>query len=84
MDNLDTFTEILPFFIPLLILQLALMIIALVDLIKRQRVALMIIALVDLIKRQRVKGDNKVLWALLIVLVNIIGPVVYLIFGRED
>jgi len=68
MDNLDTFTEILPFFIPLLILQLA----------------LMIIALVDLIKRQRVKGDNKVLWALLIVLVNIIGPVVYLIFGRED
>jgi hypothetical protein len=68
MDNLDTFTEILPFFIPLLILQLA----------------LMIVALVDLIKRQRVRGDNKVLWALLIVLVNIIGPVVYLIFGRED
>jgi uncharacterized membrane protein YozB (DUF420 family) len=68
MDNLDTFTEILPFFIPLLILQLA----------------LMIVALVDLIKRQRVRGDNKVLWALVIVLVNIIGPVVYLIFGRED
>lgn len=68
MDNLDTFTEILPFFIPLLILQLA----------------LMIVALVDLIKRQRVRGDNKVLWALLIVLVNIIGPVAYLIFGRED
>ena len=68
MDNIDTFTEILPFFIPLLILQLA----------------LMIVALVDLIKRQRVRGDNKVLWALVIVLVNIIGPVVYLIFGRED
>ncbi len=68
MDNLDTFTEILPFFIPLLILQLA----------------LMIVALVDLIKRQRVRGDNKVLWALVIVLVNIIGPVVYLIFGREE
>lgn len=68
MDNFDTFTEILPFFIPLLILQLA----------------LMIVALVDLIKRQRVRGDNKVLWALVIVLVNIIGPVVYLIFGRED
>ncbi len=68
MDNLDTFTEILPFIIPLLILQLA----------------LMIVALVDLIKRQRVRGDNKVLWALVIVLVNIIGPVVYLIFGREE
>jgi len=68
LDNLDTFTEILPFFIPLLILQLA----------------LMIVALVDLIKRQRVRGGNKVLWALVIVLVNIIGPVVYLIFGREE
>ncbi len=68
MDGLDTIVEMLPFIIPLLILQLA----------------LMIVALVDLIKRQRVKGDNKVLWALLIVLVNIIGPVVYLIFGREE
>ena len=68
MDGLDTIVEILPFLIPLLILQLA----------------LMIVALVDLIKRQRVKGDNKVLWALLIVFINIIGPAVYLIFGREE
>jgi uncharacterized Tic20 family protein len=68
MDGWDTIVEILPFLIPLLILQLV----------------LLIIALVDLIKRQKVRGDNKVLWALLIVLVNIIGPVVYLIFGREE
>jgi hypothetical protein len=68
MDGWDTIVEILPFLIPLLILQLA----------------LLIVALVDLIKRQKVRGDNKVLWALLIVLVNIIGPVVYLIFGREE
>jgi hypothetical protein len=68
MDGWDTIMEILPFLIPLLILQLI----------------LLIIALVDLIKRQKVRGDNKVLWALLIVLVNIIGPVVYLIFGREE
>lgn len=68
MDGWDTIVEILPFLIPLLILQLV----------------LLIIALVDLIKRQKVRGDSKVLWALLIVLVNIIGPVVYLIFGREE
>jgi len=66
MDGWDTIVEILPFLIPLLILQLA----------------LLVVALVDLIKRQKVRGDNKVLWALLIVLVNVIGPVVYLIFGR--
>jgi len=68
MDGWDTIVEILPFLIPLLILQLA----------------LLVVALVDLIKRQKVRGDNKVLWALLIVLVNVIGPVVYLIFGREE
>lgn len=68
MDDLDTIIEMLPFIIPLLILQLV----------------LMFVALVDLIKRQRVKGGNKVSWALLIVLVNIIGPAVYLIFGREE
>ena len=68
MDGWDTIVEILPFLIPLLILQLI----------------LLVVALVDLIKRQKVRGDNKVLWALLIVLVNIIGPVVYLIFGREE
>jgi len=68
MDNWDTIVEMLPFLIPLLILQLV----------------LLIVALVDLVKRQKVKGDNKVLWVLLIVLVNIIGPVVYLIFGREE
>ena len=68
MDGWDTIVEILPFLIPLLILQLV----------------LLIVALVDLIKRQKVRGDNKVIWALLIVLVNIIGPVVYLIFGREE
>lgn len=48
------------------------------------QLGLMIFALVDLIKREKVKGGNKVVWALVIVLINIIGPIVYLIFGRED
>ena len=43
----------------------------------------MIFALVDLIKREQVKG-SKVVWALVIILINIIGPIVYLIFGRKD
>lgn len=48
------------------------------------QLGLMIFALVDLVKRDKVKGGNKVVWALVIVLINIIGPIVYLIFGRED
>ena len=48
------------------------------------QLGLMIFALVDLVKREKVKGGNKVVWALVIVFINIIGPIVYLIFGRED
>jgi len=64
MENIRT---LIPFLIPILILQLA----------------LMIFALVDLIRRERTKGP-KWLWALIIVFVNLIGPILYFIIGRED
>ncbi len=57
----------LPFLIPLTLLQ----------------VILMVVALVDLLRRERTRGP-KWAWALLVVLVNLIGPVVYLLFGREE
>jgi len=60
--------SILPFLIPLIILELG----------------LLIWALLDIIKRERVRGGNKVVWILVIVLINIIGPIVYFIFGREE
>jgi len=44
---------------------------------------LMIFALTDLIRRERTKGP-KWMWAILIVVVQIIGPVVYLLAGREE
>ncbi len=64
MENIRT---LIPFLIPILVLQLA----------------LMIFALVDLIRRERTKGP-KWLWALIIVFVNLIGPILYFIIGRED
>ncbi|MET0959849.1 MAG: PLD nuclease N-terminal domain-containing protein, partial [Psychrobacillus psychrotolerans] len=44
---------------------------------------LVVIALFDLV---RVKGTNgpKWMWALIIVFINIIGPVVYFIVGRRN
>jgi hypothetical protein len=48
------------------------------------QLGLMIWALLDVIKRERVKGGNKVVWILIIVLVNIIGPIIYLLVGREE
>ena len=47
------------------------------------QLGLMIYALVDLIRRQRSKGP-KWMWALIILLINFIGPVVYLLAGREE
>jgi hypothetical protein len=44
---------------------------------------LMIFALTDLIRRERTKGP-KWMWAILIVVVQIVGPVVYLLAGREE
>ena len=64
---MDQIRELIPFLIPILILQLA----------------LMIFALVDLIRRERTKGP-KWLWAVIIVVVNLIGPILYFIVGRED
>ena len=44
---------------------------------------LMVFALVDLIRRERTKGP-KWMWAIIIILINLIGPVVYLLIGREE
>ncbi len=49
------------------------------------QVGLMLYALYDLFQEdRRVKGDSKVMWALIIFFVNIIGPLVYLFAGRDE
>ncbi len=45
---------------------------------------LVVIALVDLIRRQEVKYIPKWGWALVILLISMIGPIAYLILGREE
>jgi hypothetical protein len=64
-----TLQEILPFLIPLIVLQLLLMAVGLYDLTRPER---------------RVKGDSKVVWALIIIFVNLLGPLLYFLFGREE
>ncbi len=46
---------------------------------------LIIVALVDLIRREpgRVNG-SKVMWGLIIVLIGTIGPICYFILGRKE
>lgn len=65
--ELQLLKDLIPFLIPVFIIQ----------------VVLWVIALVDLSKRKRVKGDNKVVWVLIILLLEIIGPILYLLWGRH-
>jgi hypothetical protein len=47
-------------------------------------IGLMGFALYDLVKRKRVKGGNKWVWGVIIVVVNLIGPILYFVIGREE
>ena len=47
-------------------------------------VVLLVAALYDLTRpHRRVKGDSKVVWALIIIFVATIGPILYFLAGRE-
>lgn len=47
------------------------------------QLGLMLFALVDLIRRPKTRGP-KWAWALAIVLINLIGPILYLVVGRDE
>lgn len=47
------------------------------------QLGLIIVALVDLARRAKTKGP-KWLWVLIILFVNILGPIIYFIVGREE
>ncbi|HSM25066.1 MAG TPA: PLD nuclease N-terminal domain-containing protein [Anaerolineaceae bacterium] len=47
------------------------------------QLGLMIFALIDLIKREKTKGP-KWLWVIIVVFVNLIGPIIYFVAGREE
>lgn len=44
---------------------------------------LLIVAIIDLVRIEKTNGPKWV-WALVIVFVNIIGPILYFIFGRRN
>jgi uncharacterized membrane protein YhaH (DUF805 family) len=67
-ETATTLKDMLPFIIPLIVVQLALIVISVVDLVRRDHVA----------------GSSKLVWVLVIILINIIGPIVYLAFGRRE
>lgn len=45
---------------------------------------LSIIAIVDIVKHKKFKCGNMVLWILLVVFIQFVGPVLYFAIGREE
>jgi hypothetical protein len=60
--------QVVAIVLPLLVIQLALIAIALRDLIQPER---------------RVRGNSKALWAVVIVVGELLGPLLYFFVGRE-
>jgi len=58
----------LPLLIPILLIQ----------------IILMTAALIDLKKRKRVRFNNKLIWVLIIVLINLLGPIIYFAARGEE
>jgi len=49
------------------------------------QVALMLFALWDLLRPERkVRGDSRLMWGLIIVFIGMLGPIIYLAVGREE
>ena len=66
-DIVQQLIDLLPLLIPILLIE----------------IGLMIVALVDLIKRTKTKGP-KWLWLIVILFVNLIGPIIYFLVAREE
>lgn len=65
---MDMVIEYLPFLIPIVIAELA----------------LAITALVHVLRHPKYRFGNKVMWVLIVLFIQIIGPIIYFVFGRGE
>ncbi|ARJ38899.1 hypothetical protein SporoP8_08460 [Sporosarcina ureae] len=67
-NDTDLLMEYLPFLIPLIILQLG----------------LAIFSAIHVIRHPHYRFGNQVMWLLIVLLIQFIGPLIYFVFGRGD
>ncbi|WP_314061938.1 PLDc N-terminal domain-containing protein [uncultured Vagococcus sp.] len=66
--SLEELKLLLPIIVPLLVIQLA----------------LAIVAVVKIMKQKEFRFFNKVSWLLIVLLLQLIGPICYFVFGRSE
>ncbi len=64
---MEELIKYIPYLIPVVIVQLI----------------LLVVALLDLLKREKTRGPKWV-WVLVILFVNLLGPIIYFVFGRDN
>lgn len=65
---MEVIMENLPVLLPLIIVE----------------VSLAVIALIHVLRHHSYKIGNRVLWVLVVLFIQFIGPIAYFVFGRED
>ncbi len=65
---MDILREYFPFFVPLIIVQLT----------------LMVVALLHVLKHPHYRFGNKAMWIVIVVAFQIVGPLFYFVFGRGE
>lgn len=65
---MNILVEYLPFLLPLIIIEYT----------------LAIIAIIHIVKHPHYRFGNKVLWILIALFIQILGPILYFIFGRGE
>jgi hypothetical protein len=68
MNDLGT-GQLLLLLTPVILIQLGLIVLALRDLLRPDRL---------------VRGDSKLMWGIIIVVINLIGPILYFAVGRRE
>ena len=66
--NMDT-TQIVLLLTPIIVLEIVLIVVALRDLLKPER---------------QVRGGSKLMWGVIILFFSLVGPILYLVVGREE
>lgn len=61
-------TEYLPFLLPLVVIELT----------------LMITALIHVLRHRKYRFGTRPIWVAVVLFIQIIGPVIYFVFGRSD
>jgi Phospholipase_D-nuclease N-terminal len=62
-------TQIVLLLLPVIVIELGLLVVALRDLLRPER---------------HVRGDSKLMWAVIVVVVALLGPILYFAVGRDD